>query len=133
MSLVPSLLAHRARVLIVDDQPKNRQLLEVMLSQEGFDLVTAERGDEALSIVARQPPDLILLDVMMPGIDGYQVAAKIKGNPATRHIAIIMVSALHDSNAKQDAVRAGVDDFVTKPVDREELLLRVRRLLHLVA
>ena len=122
-----------ARILIVDDQRQNRDLLEIMLSQEGFVLLTAVRGDEALAIVAQQPPDLILLDVMMPGMDGYQVAARIKGDLAAKHIPIIMVTALHDSNARMLGQRAGVGDFLSRPVDRAELLVRVRNLLRLKA
>ena len=129
MNPSPDIAARPARILIADDQPLNRRLLEVMLSQEGFVLLTAARGDEALAIVAQQPPDLILLDVMMPGMDGYQVTAKIKGNLATKHIPIIMVSGLHDSGAKMLAKSAGADDFLSRPVDRAELLVRVRKLL----
>ena len=78
----PDLVAdHPARILIVDDEPHNRQLLEVMLTPEGFCLLTAASGEEALAMVAQQPPDLILLDVMMPGMDGYQVAAQDQGQP----------------------------------------------------
>ena len=129
MNPSPDIADRPARILIVDDQRQNRQLLEILLSQEGFVLLTAVRGDEALAIVAQQPPDLILLDVMMPGMDGYQVAAKIKRDLATKHIPIIMVTALHDSNAKMLGLRAGVDDFLSRPVDRAELLMRVRNLL----
>ena len=118
-----------ARILIADDQRQNRQLLEIMLSQEGFVFLTAEQGEEALAIVAQQSPDLILLDVMMPGMDGYQVSARIKGNHATRNIPIIMVSGLHDSGAKKLAKNAGADDFISRPVERAELLMRVKNLL----
>jgi PleD family two-component response regulator len=125
----PSPADHPTRILIADDQRQNRQLLEIMLSQEGFVFVTAARGDEALAIVAKQSPDLILLDVMMPGMDGYQVAAKIKSNLATQHIPIIMVSSLHDSKARMLATSAGADDFISRPVERTELLERVKNLL----
>ena len=131
MNPSPDIADRPARILIVDDQRQNRQLLEILLSQEGFVLLTAVRGDEALAIVAQQPPDLILLDVMMPGMDGYQVAAKIKGDLATRHVPLIMVTALHDSNARMLGQRAGVDDFLSRPVDRAELLVCVRTLLRL--
>ena len=108
-------------------------LLEVMLTPEGFELLTAGNGEEALAIVAQQPPDLILLDIMMPGMDGYQVAARIKGNPATRNIPVIMVTALDDRNARMLGLSAGAEDFLTKPVDRAELCVRVRNLLRLKA
>ena len=133
MNPSPDIADRPARILIVDDQRQNRQLLEVMLSQEGFVLLTAVRGDEALAIVTQQPPDLILMDVMMPGMDGYQVVATIKGNLGTRNIPIIMVSSLHDRSARMLATSAGADDFLSRPVDRAELLLRVRRLLRLKA
>src|SRR4051812_20054503 len=88
----------KARILIVDDEPRNRALLEVMLAPEGFVLESSGSGEEALKIVARQPPDLILLDVMMAGLDGFQVTARLKGDPATKDIAVIMVTALDDRN-----------------------------------
>ena len=129
MNPSPDIADRPARILIADDQRQNRQLLEIMLSQEGFVFLTAARGDEALAIVAQQSPDLILLDVMMPGMDGYQVAAKIKGNLASKNIPIIMVSGLHDSGARMLAKGAGADDFLSRPVERAELLVRVRNLL----
>ena len=119
------------RILIVDDERRNRELLEVMLSTEGYLLETATCGDEALRMVARQPPDLILLDIMMPGMDGYQVAARIKGNVATKHILIIMLTALDDRNSKMHGLSAGAEEFLTKPVNRAELCSRVRDLLRL--
>ena len=129
----PDIADHPARILIVDDERHNRQLLEVMLAPEGFLLLTAASGEEALAMVAQQPPDLILLDIMMPGMDGYQVAAKIKGNLATKNIPIIMVTALDDRNARMLGLSAGAEDFLTKPVDRAELCVRVRNLLRLKA
>ncbi len=122
-----------ARILIVDDEPVNRQLLEVMLAPEGFLLFTAANGEEALALVARQPPDLILLDVMMPGMDGYSVASRIKGDPNTKNILIVIVTALDDRDARMKGLKAGAEDFLTKPVDRAELSVRVRNLLRLKA
>ena len=133
MNPQPDVADHPARILIVDDERHNRQLLEVMLAPEGFLLLTAASGEEALAMVAQQPPDLILLDVMMPGMDGYQVAATIKGNLATKNIPIIMVTALDDRNARMLGLSAGAEDFLTKPVDRAELCVRVRNLLRLKA
>jgi two-component system, cell cycle sensor histidine kinase and response regulator CckA len=121
----------RARVLIVDDERHNRQLLEIMLTPEGFVLLTAASGEEALAIVAQQPPDLILLDIMMPGMDGYEVTRRIKGNAATKNIPIVMVTALNDRNARLLGLSAGAEDLLTKPVDRAELCMRVRNLLRL--
>jgi PAS domain S-box-containing protein len=124
---------HPARILIVDDEPQNRQLLEVMLASEGFLLQTAASGEEALAIVASLPPDLILLDVMMPGMDGYQVASQLKGDLATKNIPVIMVTAVDDRDVRIRGLSAGAEDFLTKPVDRPELCLRVRNLLRLKA
>lgn len=129
----PDIGYHTARILIVDDERHNRQLLEVMLTPEGLLLQTASSGEEALAMVAQRPPDLILLDIMMPGMDGYQVAAKIKGNLATKRIPIIMVTAMDDRPARLRALRAGAEEFLTKPVDRVELCVRVRNLLRLKA
>ncbi len=124
---------HQARVLIVDDEAKNRKLLEVMLAPEGFLIQSASSGEEALAIVAKQPPDLILLDIMMPGMDGYEVAGRIKADPTTKNIPIIIVTALDDRDAMLLGLRAGAEDFLTKPVDRAELRVRVRNLLRLKA
>jgi len=104
-----------------------------MLKPEGLLLLSAASGEEALAMVARQPPDLILLDVMMPGMDGYQVAGKIKSNPATKTIPVIMFTALDDHHARMLGLSAGADDFLTKPVDRAELSVRVRNLLRIKA
>lgn len=123
--------SHIATILIVDDEPKNRSLLEVLLKPEGYLTVTANSGEEALTMVAKQPPDLILLDVMMPDMDGYEVATKLKANPVTRNLPIIMLSALDDRDSKLAGLNAGAEDFLTKPIDRAELWARVRNLLRL--
>ena len=117
----------------MDDERHNRQLLEVMLAPEGFLLETAASGEEALATVARHPPDLILLDVMMPGIDGYEVTRRIKGDPATKNIPVIMITALDDREARMLGLSAGAEEFLSKPVDRAELCVRVRNLLRLKA
>ena len=129
----PGLAGRQARILIVDDEPQHRQLLEVMLAPEGFLLLTAASGEEALAMVAQQPPDLILLDVMMPGMDGYQVVARIKANPATKGIPVILLTALDDRSSRAHGLSAGAEDFLTKPVNRADLYARVRSLLHLQA
>ena len=129
----PDIAEHPARILIVDDEPRNRELLKVMLAPEGFVLTTAASGEEALAVVAEQPPDLILLDVMMPGMDGYEVALRIKSEVSTNSIPVVMVTALDDHNARVLGLGAGAEDFLTKPVDRAELSVRVRNLLRLKA
>ncbi len=132
--MTPSLhSAHTARILIVDDERHNRQLLEVMLAPEGYLLHLAESGEEAMACVAEQPPDLILLDIMMPGMDGYEVMSKLKADSATKNIPVIMVTALDDRNARMRGLSTGAEDFLSKPVDRAELCARVRNLLRLKA
>jgi PAS domain S-box-containing protein len=133
MSRPPGVPKQAPRILIVDDEAHNRHLLEVMLAPEGYLLETAASGEEALAMVARKPPDLILLDIMMPGMDGYQVAARFKGDPTTKNIPVIMVTALGDRNARILGLSAGAEDFLSKPVDRAELCVRVRNLLRLKA
>ncbi len=133
MNVSPDVADHPARVLIVDDERQNRELLEAMLAPEGYVLMTAASGDEALAMVAVQPPDLILLDVMMPSMDGHVVTAQIKANPATKNIPVILVTALHDRATRMQGLGAGAEDFLTKPVDRAELSARVRNLLRLKA
>jgi len=133
MNSIPDVADHTARILIVDDDRANRQVLEIMLATEGCVLQTAASGEEALAIVVQDPPDLILLDVMMPGMDGYQVARQIRSNAATKNIAIIMVTALNDRAARMLGLNAGAEEFLSKPVDRAELCLRVRNLLRLKA
>jgi len=133
MSGIADIGYHPARVLIVDDERHNRQLMEVMLTPEGLLLQTAATGEEALAMVARERPDLILLDIMMPGMDGYEVVAHIKGSLASKNIPIIMITALGDRDARIRGLNAGAEDFLTKPVDRIELCVRVRNLLRLKA
>jgi diguanylate cyclase (GGDEF)-like protein/PAS domain S-box-containing protein len=118
-------------ILIIDDEPQNRTLLEALLQPEGYATVTASSGEEALAAVSYQLPDLILLDLMMPGMDGLQVAQALKGDATTSNIPIIMVTAQTDRSAMLGALDAGAEEFLTKPVNRAELWLRVRNLLRL--
>lgn len=127
----PDTAGEPARILIVDDDRDNREVLGLVLGCEGFVVLTAASGEKALEIVAQQPPDLVLLDVMMPGMNGYKVAARIKGTHATKNVLIMMVTALDDSASRARALNAGADDFLAKPVDRAELCVRVRNLLRL--
>ncbi len=120
-----------ATLLIVDDDANVRKLLEVWLHYKGYRTLTASSGEEALALVKQRPPDLILLDVMMPGMDGYEVASQLKTNRATANIPIIMLSALGEPGARLSGLEAGAEDFLQKPVERAELWLRVRNLLRL--
>ena len=120
-----------ARVLVVDDVPANVKLLEARLSAEYFDVVTAMSGKEALSICERAECDLVLLDVMMPDMDGFEVCRRLKSNPATHHIPVIMVTALDQPFDKVRGLEAGADDFLTKPIPELALIARVRSLARL--
>ena len=118
-----------ARILIVDDDPANREVFEVVLVSEGFEVVTAACGEEALLCVAQQPFDLILLDVILPDISGHKVAATLRSNVATKHIPIIMISAMSDRATMTRALHNGITDFLTKPMGRVELCEEVRHVL----
>src|ERR1700727_989342 len=118
-----------ARVLVADDVAANVRLLEARLSAEYFDVVTAMSGKEALAICERAECDLVLLDVMMPDLDGFEVCRRLKSNPATHHIPVVMVTALDQSSDRVRGLEAGADDFLTKPVDDEALLARGRSLV----
>jgi two-component system, cell cycle response regulator len=120
-----------ARVLVVDDVPANVRLLESRLSAEYFDVVTAMSGEEALTICERAECDLVLLDVMMPNMDGFEVCRRLKSNPATHHIPLIMVTALDQPADKVRGLQAGADDFLTKPISELALIARVRSLARL--
>src|SRR6185312_2887974 len=120
-----------ARVLVVDDNQANLKLLQVRLSAEYFEVLLASNGQQALDICARSQCDIVLLDVMMPGIDGFEVARRLKSNPATHHIPIIMVTALDQTSDRVKGLEAGADDFLTKPIDDIALVARVRSLARL--
>ncbi|MBO6279448.1 MAG: response regulator, partial [Pseudomonas sp.] len=122
-----------ATLLIVDDDVHVRELLEALLQEQGYHTLTASSGEQALSLVAQQQPDLILLDAMMPGTDGYQVARQLKANSSTANIPIIMLSGQGEQSARLLGLEAGAEDFLCKPVASDELWLRVRNLLRLKA
>ena len=122
-----------ATLLIVDDETHVRKLLQILLQNQGYQTLTASSGEEALALVAQQPPDLILLDIMMPGMDGYEVARELKSHKATANIPIIMLSALGQQSARISGLEAGAEEFLSKPVESAELWLRVRNLLRLKA
>jgi CheY-like chemotaxis protein len=118
-------------ILVVDDNRENLELLEAYLEDLDCRTIPAYDGPEALEIVKKNKPDLILLDIMMPKMSGFEVCRKIKNDPATSHIPIIMVTALNEFGDMQRAVDCGTDDFVSKPVNKLELLTRVRTMLKL--
>jgi class 3 adenylate cyclase/CheY-like chemotaxis protein len=120
-------MADQITVLAVDDQPQNLRLLDAVLSPRGYRVVTATSGEQALQMLSEAVPDLVLLDIVMPGIDGYQVCRQIRDKPATAFLPVVMITASGDQE-KVSAIRAGADDFVSKPFDQGELLARVASL-----
>jgi len=120
-----------ARVLVVDDIPANVKLLEARLSAEYFDVLTACSGAEALDICERERVDVVLLDVMMPELDGFETCRRIKANPKTHHVPVVLVTALDQVSDKVRGLQGGADDFLTKPVDEIALVTRVKNLARL--
>ncbi|HEY3116519.1 MAG TPA: response regulator, partial [Chloroflexota bacterium] len=119
-----------SKILVVDDTERNIRLLEAMLAPRGYEVMSATCGSDAIALVAAQPPDLVLLDVVMPEMDGYEVCQALREGPASALLPIIMVTA-SDDQEKVRALEVGADDFVTKPFDEAELLARVRSLLRI--
>lgn len=119
------------RILVVDDLALNREYLAALLERDGHAVYRARSGEEALEIVAREQPDVVLLDVMMPGMNGFEVCRELKEHAATRLIPVVLVTALGDSADKIEGLNAGADDFLTKPVNLPELQARIRSLLRL--
>ncbi len=120
-----------ARILVVDDILPNVKLLEAKLTSEYYEVITATNGEEALTQVAEHKPDLVLLDVMMPGMDGFEVCRRIKEDPELAHIPVVMVTALTDTEDKVRGLDAGADDFLSKPINDIALMARVRSLVRL--
>ncbi|MHA1536963.1 MAG: response regulator, partial [Alphaproteobacteria bacterium] len=120
-----------ARILVVDDIAPNTRLLEAKLTREYFDVLTANSGEAALKLIREESPDIVLLDVMMPGLDGFEVCRRIKGDPASMHIPVIMVTALSQVADRVRGLEAGADDFLTKPIDDIALMARVKSLIRL--
>src|SRR6516162_2802380 len=120
-----------ARVLVVDDVPANVRLLQARLSAEYFDVITAMSGGEALAVCERADCDIVLLDVMMPDMDGFEVCRRLKANPSTHHLPVIIVTALDQASDRVKGLEAGADDFLTKPVTDVALVARVRSLVRL--
>ncbi|MCU0702803.1 MAG: response regulator [Fimbriiglobus sp.] len=117
------------RVLIADDNIQNAELLEAYLDGTGWDTKLATNGDETLQFAREWKPDVILLDVMMPKLSGFEVCKKLRADAATRDIGVLMVTALDQANDIERAIEAGTDDFMTKPIHKSELLLRTRAMI----
>ncbi|MDH3676053.1 MAG: response regulator, partial [Anaerolineae bacterium] len=119
-------MEHTSTILIVDDEPTARRTLRALLLNQGYDLAVAANGTEALDMAAELRPDVILLDVMMPEMDGFEVCRRLRAGPELAEVPIIMVTALDDRGSRLEAIEAGADDFVSKPFDRVELRARVQ-------
>ena len=124
--MLPQNDAMTGTILVADDEPANRELMEELLTTQGFRVITAANGAEALDRLGKVPIDLVLLDVMMPRLNGFQVCEKIKVNPDTYLIPVILITALSDKPDRIEGIRVGADDFLSRPVDRTELLARTR-------
>jgi two-component system alkaline phosphatase synthesis response regulator PhoP len=124
-------MADTSKILIADDNQANRELLEAYLAGIDCDIELATDGQDTMNKVASFQPDLILLDIMMPKLSGFEICKKLKENPATRRIMILMVTALNELGDIERAVQAGTDDFLSKPVNKVELLKRVENMLKL--
>lgn len=121
----------KSRILIADDNPTNVELLEAFLADVDCEIATAVDGRDTLDKVTAFQPDLVLLDIMMPKVSGFEVCKQIKSDPSTRHIIVLMVTALSELGDIERAVNAGCDDFLSKPVNKLELLKRVENMLKL--
>jgi putative two-component system response regulator len=121
----------RGRILLVDDQARNRNLMKRLLARAGHDIIEAESGEAALQAARDREPDVILLDVIMSGLDGFETCARLKEHPRTRLVPVVLVTALCDPEDRLHGIQAGADDFLTKPVDPHQLTARVQSLVRL--
>ena len=118
------------RILVVDDVPQNVRLLEAVLTSHGYSVTSASSGPEALEKVTAEQPDLVLLDIQMPGMNGYEVCRRLRADPATQFLPVVMITS-SDTEVRVNALEADADDFITKPFDQQELLARVRSLVRI--
>jgi adenylate cyclase len=123
-------MSEESTVLVIDDLPQNTRLLDAILTPRGYRVVTAGSGEEGLRLLREEQPDLVLLDILMPEMDGYEVCRRIREEPATAFLPVVMITASGDQE-KRRALETGADDFVTKPFDQTELLARVRSLVRI--
>src|SRR5215207_11764502 len=121
----------QAKILVVDDIPQNVKLLVDLLTLKGYAVVTAISGEEALAKVASEKPDLVLLDVMMPGMSGYDVCRRIRENPATALLPVVLCTSLDPQQERINGIACGADDFLAKPINLPELFARVASLLRI--
>ena len=128
---MPEVDLSTASILLVDDNAQNLELMQAFLDELPCKLRTASDGVEAIESIDREQPDLVILDVMMPRMSGFEICQKIKSQPSTRDIVVIMVTALNEVSDYERAVECGTNDFITKPVNKLELITRVRTLLEL--
>ena len=119
----------KSKILVVDDEPNIREFLHSVLTEDGYEVITASDGLEALSIAVEQQPDLVLLDIMMPNLDGMETCRRLRAQPATRNVRIIILTAYNQRERLEESIRAGADDFLGKPVDLTELRVRIRSML----
>ncbi|TEU20125.1 MAG: response regulator, partial [Anaerolineales bacterium] len=124
-------MRHSSTILIVDDEPGARDTLEALLTGQGYHLAFASNGPEALEKAAELTPDLVLLDVMMPDMDGFEVCQRLRADPLLAQVPVIMVTALDDHDSRVQGIKVGADDFISKPFDRAELRARVRTVTQL--
>jgi adenylate cyclase len=120
-----------ARILVVDDTPANVKLLVDLLAAKGYGVASAASGEEALALIAAQPPDLVLLDIMMPGLSGYDVCRRIRADAATALLPVVLCTSLDPKQERINGIEAGADDFIPKPINQQELFARVKSLLRI--
>jgi len=126
-------MSDAAKILVVDDTPANVKLLVDVLTAKGYSVTSAASGEEALVRIGVSPPDLVLLDIMMPGLSGYDVCRKIRASEATALLPVVLCTSLDPKQERVNGIEAGADDFIPKPINQQELFARVKSLLRIKA